>query len=145
MRFLAKLSHYCFCNCCEAVDKLIIPGLLTISLCLDFFCSGWLMHESANKNSLKLIYRVLKYAWQNKYPSKRSSFFLWDKSRCSRVDVAKEMFGGPPFTASEVEDVKTFWRILLFLVIGSLTKVWLFSYVAAENMSFHLSSHCPAN
>ena len=142
MRFLAKLSHYCFCNCYEAVDKLIIPGLLTISLCLDFFCSGWLMHESANKNSLKLIYRVLKYAWQNKYPSKRSSFFLWDKSRCSRVDVAKEMFGGP-FAAREVEDVKTFWRILLILVIGSLYgSLVIFINVAAEKMSFHFSSHC---
>jgi len=145
MRFLAKLSHYCFCHHYEEVDKLIIPGMLTVSLCLDFFCSGWLIHEPVSKNSLRLIYKVLKYAWLNKYPSKRSNFFLWDRNRCSRIDVAKNMFGGP-FTTSEVEDVKTFWRILLVLVIGSIYgSMVIFINRDAEKMSFHFSKDCPVD
>ena len=42
----------------------------------------------------------------------------WDDRRFSRFDLAKQKFGGP-FTTKEVEDVKTFFKILVVVILGS--------------------------
>ena len=142
-RFLSEMSHNCFCHHYEGIDTLIIPGLLTVALCLDFICSGWLLHEPVFKNSLLLIYQVLKYAVKNKYPHKRSTFSLWDKKQYSRVDLAKTTFGGP-FTVQQVEDVKSFWRIVLIMSIASLYgSLVIYMNEAGKKLGFHLNSYCP--
>ena len=48
------------------------------------------------------------------YPERRSAFTYWEQEIPSRIDLAKQKYGGP-FTTEEVEDVKTFFRILLLL------------------------------
>ena len=60
------------------------------------------------------MYRVLKFATQNKYPVNRSAFTYWEEEIPSRIDLGKTKYGGP-FTTEEVEDVKTFFRILTLL------------------------------
>ena len=71
-----------------------------------------------NHNPLKTVYRVLKFAKQHKYPVQRSAFTYWEEEIPSRIDLGKTKYGGP-FTTEEVEDVKTFFRILALLAAMS--------------------------
>ena len=72
-------------------------------------------------NPIKHILKVLMYVWKHKYPVRRSAF-TYGEDPPSRLDLAKERYGGP-FTTEQVEDVKTFWRIILILIslFGFLT------------------------
>lgn len=72
------------------------------------------IEKKTKKNPLRLIFEVLKYAAMNKYPLARSAFTYNDEECHSRINFAKRRFGGP-FTTEQVEDVKSFWRILLLL------------------------------
>ena len=76
-------------------------------------------------NPLILIYKVLKYAWKHTCPENRSAFTYWEDHIPPCIDLGKEKYGGP-FTTEEVEDTKSFFRILflLFTLLG-----------------FHLSGH----
>ena len=57
----------------------------------------------------------MNFVRKHKYPLRRSAFTYCDDHIPSRLDFAKERFGGP-FTTEQVEDVKTFLSILLILV-----------------------------
>ncbi len=102
---------YCF----KMATDLLLAVLLTLALCSDFLFSYLLVKEPVAHNPLKLIFRVLLYAINNRYPRERSSFSYWDDRECSRLDLAKKIYGGP-FTAEQVEDVKIFFRIFRFLI-----------------------------
>ena len=86
-------------------------------------------------NPLKLIYQVLKYAVKNKYPRLRSAFTYWEDKPYSRIDLGKNKYGGP-FTIEQVEDVKTFFRILavfgfctpMFILVSSLHTLFYIQY-----------------
>ena len=81
--------------------------------------------EKPGHNPLVLIYKVLKYAWKHTFPENRSAFTYWENDIPPRIDLGKNKYGGP-FTTEEVEDTKSFFRILflLFSLLG-----------------FHLSGH----
>ena len=89
------LSFFLFCNCCS--------------------------HKHFNKdkvqyNPYKMIVKILNFARKNKYPvGPTSAFAYYDDTIPSRIDYAKERYGGP-FTTLDVEDVKTFIRVLLVLI-----------------------------
>ena len=84
---------------------------LPVVLC----CHGYLIVEPVSQtNPVKLILNVLGFARRHKRPLFRSAFTYGETSP-SRLDLAKKRYGGP-FTTEEVEDVKSFWRILLILV-----------------------------
>ena len=69
------------------------------------------------KNPIKLIVRVLCYARKHKYPENRSALTYWEEKAPSRLDLGKGKYGGP-FKEEEVENVKTFFRILpLFIAV----------------------------
>ena len=61
------------------------------------------------------MYSIIKFAKSHKHPLRRSAFTHCDNYIPSRFDFAKERFGGP-FTTEQVEDVKTFLRILVVLL-----------------------------
>ena len=94
----------------------VIPGLAAIS-------SLVLLHKSkrhlyilrAGLNPFKNIYKVLKYSWNHKVPQHRSAFTYWEEDIPRRIDLGKNKYGGP-FTNEEVEDTKTFLRILPLLL-----------------------------
>ena len=88
--------------------------LVSIAMCSKFLFSHWLLDHRQNHNPLKTVYRVLKFAKQHKYPVNRSAFTYWEEEIPSRIDLGKTKYGGP-FTTEEVEDVKTFFRILTLL------------------------------
>ena len=64
-------------------------------------------------NPIRQIYVILKFVCQNSQPLSRSAFTYGEIP--SRMDYAKQRYGGP-YTTEEVEDVKTFGRILLVLL-----------------------------
>ena len=71
--------------------------------------------QKAGHNPFKNIYHVLKYSWKHKVPEHRSAFTYWEEDIPHRVDLGKNKYGGP-FTNEEVEDTKTFLRILPLLL-----------------------------
>ena len=83
-------------------------------LCLLTYSKKHLNIDRVGEHPLKLIYRVLKYSWQHKCPERRSAFTYWEEDIPPRIDLGKSKYGGP-FTTEEVEDTKTFLRILLLL------------------------------
>lgn len=88
-------------------------ALFSLSLCLHF----QLQHKFDSiriDNAYKTVYGVLKYAFQNKYPRNRSALTYWEDKVPKRIDFAKDKFGGP-FSHENVENVKTFLRILVIL------------------------------
>ena len=86
----------------------------------------WLIKEPVAKNPFRLVYSVIKYAIKNKQPQLRSAFTYCEDELPSRIDFGKSKYGGP-FTIEEVEDVKTFLRLL---VIAFTTSI-LFGIVVA--------------
>ena len=71
--------------------------------------------QKAGLNPLKNMYKVLKYSWKHKVPEHRSAFTYWEEDIPRRIDLGKNKYGGP-FTNEEVEDTKTFLRILPLLL-----------------------------
>ena len=89
--------------------------LLTVSLCVVHYRKVWFFLEPAGINPYKLVYRVVKFAYQHKVPLRRSAFTYCDEESPTKLDVGKHKFGGP-FTTKQVEDVKAFWGILKVLI-----------------------------
>ena len=88
------------------------------------------------KNPIKLIVRVLCYARKHKHPENRSALTYWEEEAPSRLDLGKEKYGGP-FTEEEVEDVKTFIRMLpLFTAIFGFTCGIDHNWVFTSDISF---------
>ena len=71
--------------------------------------------QRAGFNPFKNIYKVLKYSWKHKVPEHRSALTYWEEDIPRRIDLGKNKYGGP-FTNEEVEDTKTFLRILPLLL-----------------------------
>ena len=96
----------------------------------------------ARFNAFKHLWKVMCFARKHKYPVRRSAFTYNEMP--SRLDLAKERYGGP-FSSQEVEDVKSFWQILLVLLVLSPTYFMDWSselagkYLTFCNQSFNLS------
>ena len=113
--------------CIMLVNFRIEATILQIAACLIiflvavamlvFFCVSkkHFYIQRAGFNPFKNIYRVLKYAWKHKVPERRSAFTYWEEDIPPRIDLGKDKYGGP-FTTEEVEDTKTFLRILPLLL-----------------------------
>ena len=93
------------------VSMLFAVAVSSVALCLDFLCRNWLVIEPVSQNPLKSVLSVLKYAATHKHPARRSALTYWEEDIPSRIDLGKSKYGGP-FTTEQVEDVKTFFRLL---------------------------------
>ncbi len=71
--------------------------------------------QPTRRNTISTIYSILLYAKKHKYPERRSALTYWEDFNPGRIDLGKEKYGGP-FTAEEVENTKSFLRILLLLI-----------------------------
>ena len=100
-----------------SVLSMAVLQLLTasIGLCHLIYSKRDLNIDRTGENPLKLIYMVLRYAWNHTCPENRSAFTYWEEDIPSRIDLGKSKYGGP-FTTEEVEDAKTFLSILLLLL-----------------------------
>ena len=99
--------------------------------------------------SLKTIYRVLKFAAKHKSPLNRSAFTYWEEDIPSRIDLGKSKYGGP-FTTEQVEDVKTILRLLAislpfyFLIFSSLFQIGVLKKSTDINLGLTLCT-APVN
>ena len=136
--------HYCNTRQ-KAIFRIIlytmpVSFLILLVLCLILsYCTRHRFNKDRVKyNPYKLIYKVLNFARKNKYPvGPVSAFTRCYNFRPSRLDYAKERYGGP-FTTSDVEDVKSFKNV--FLILLALGPV----YVADPPMQsfiFHMFSN----
>ncbi len=98
----------------DMIVTLLATAFVTLALCSNFVFKEWLVVEPCNQNPLRVVVAVLKYAATHKRPAFRSAFTYWEQDIPSRIDLAKTKYGGT-FTTEQVEDVKTFFRILLII------------------------------
>ena len=86
-----------------------------IALILTCRCHRHLFTEPVgHTNPVKQIIKVITFIGKHKQPVRRSAF-TYGEPPPSRLDLAKERYGGP-FTTVQVEDVKSFGHILLLML-----------------------------
>ena len=108
------------CNINSPYDVYGVGGLvLCLMVCFIFVViflrRRWFYCEPGHYNPYKMVVKVLNFARKHKYPLQRSAFTYCDDEEPSRIDFAKKRYGGP-FTTEQVEDVKTFFKILCVLL-----------------------------
>ena len=127
-----KLIYICLG---EAYDSLLPEFLvcvcLTIMVVLALLCNQIFLKEPITQNPFQLIYKVIKYAIKTKHPRCRSAFTYCEDDLPSRIDFGKHKYGGP-FTTEEVEDVKTFLRILVCIFITTAMTCGMLSLNSLE-------------
>ena len=115
---------------------LLFMGIIAYCKC-HWFCNK----GKAKRNSYKVIFKVLNFARKHKHPLRRSAFTYTDDEVPSRIDFAKERYGGP-FTTEQVEDVKTFLRILtIFLSLGPVFVIKVPSVAVFSTFAQHFTTN----
>ena len=100
------------------MEEFLICICLTVVVILTFVFDNLFLKEPITQNPFQLIYKVIKYTIKNKHPRCRSAFTYCEDELPSRIDFGKSKYGGP-FTIEEVENVKTFLRLLIVIFVGS--------------------------
>ena len=100
------------------VWQLVMCIYLSIALSSMLMFNHWLVKEPVTQNPLKLVYSVIRYTIKHKHPECRSAFTYCEDEPPSRMDFGKRKYGGP-FTIEQVEDVKTFLRFIVFILLGT--------------------------
>ena len=102
--------------------------VMIATLCFCCFKQHLVIEPAQHNNPVKLIWKVMKYAWTHKQPVRRGAF-TYGEFPPSRLDLCKERYGGP-FTTVQVEDVKSFLYILSIVIgtfgygfVGSKSKI----------------------
>ena len=89
-----------------------------VLLLISYWKRRWFISDSGQSNPYKTVFKVISFAWKHKNPLRRTAFAYSDDYIPTRLDFAKERFGGP-FTTEQVEDVKVLRRIIaVLLAIG---------------------------
>ena len=96
----------------------------------------WFMTENVRDNPYRVVYNVIKFALQHKKPIRRSAFTYCENERPSRLDFAKQRYGGP-FTTEQVEDVKVLFNMLKVLL--SLSPVFFLDLSSTSTFIHHIS------
>ena len=98
------------------ITGIVAFAFTSFALCLHvWFYYHYELVGIQKKNPYKIVYNVLKYTWYHKTPEKRSSLTYWENRLPKRIDFGKRKYGGP-FSEEDVENVKTFWRIVAVLL-----------------------------
>ena len=102
----------------SGISVAILGVFSFISISIMLFCccdchSHFTTEPVGRINPVKHMFKVLNYARHHSQPVFRSAFTYGEVP--SRLDLAKNRYGGL-FTTEEVEDVKTFGRILFVLI-----------------------------
>ena len=115
MAMIYTLSENNQVNIAFTVLIVLLPFLSTLTSLIIAICSKryFITEPVGHVNPLKLIVKVLYYIGKHKQPVRRSAFTYGEVP--SRLDIAKERYGGP-FTTEQVEDIKSFKRILVLML-----------------------------
>ena len=125
---LVQLGVACMGTCSFEQDVIrflvSLPFMFILALCVLMVVGRWKQRwfhtEPVRHNPYKTVFQVIRFSWKHKYPIQYNTFE--DGEQASRLDYAKERYGGP-FTTEQVEDVKTFLKI--FSVLLSLGPVFI--------------------
>ena len=102
-------------NICEVIFGISLAICFIVVLVKFCTTKNHFYIERAGLNPFKKMCHFLKYSWKHKVPEHRSAFTYWEEDIPRRIDLGKNKYGGP-FTNEEVEDTKTFLRILPLLL-----------------------------
>ena len=115
---LSFISNYIIQTPSTVLVSTCVSGFLTLMIIVSLHVfNSHLNRVHEVSNPVRLIASVLMYAKRNKYPERRSALTYWENDYPSRIDFGKRRFGGP-FTEEEVENVKTFGRIIPVLLLS---------------------------
>ena len=116
------VAHFCHqfiqTNSLLSYTTIIFAIIITVVIILSCWKHHWFHSEPHTHNPYGIVYRVLKFAAKHDKPLRRSALTYCDDERPTRIEFAKQKYGGP-FTTEMVEDVKTFLRILIMLFVMS--------------------------
>ncbi len=115
----------------ERLQEFLICICLTLMVILSLSCDQIFLKEPITQNPFKLIYKVIKYAIKTKHPRCRSAFTYCEDELPSRIDFGKRKYGGP-FTTEEVENVKTFLRLIIVIFVSSAGAIGALSLNSVE-------------
>ena len=115
------------------IAALLIPCIAAAAGTVINLCGyTWFVKREKVGNPLLVIYRVLRYTASVKRPLYRSAFSYDGRPTPSRIDLAKETHFGK-FSDEQVEDVKTFLRILVMLIsLAGFLCISMHWYVCAQ-------------
>ena len=116
-----------------APEGIHIVSILAVVISCCVFLNRTTFMQLSTRNPLILIGHVLNYARKTKYPRHRSALTYWLDDYPPRIDLGKTKYGGP-FTEEEVENVKTFFRLIPVMLITLLV------YIPAEPLGRFYSS-----
>ena len=128
----------------------LFPVLCLVIICSTMFllASKWLIIEPKSPQALKTIYQVLKFAAKHKAPIYRSALTYWEEDVPSRLDLGKTKYGGP-FSIEQVENVKTFLRILvmsfpIFIILIAFWSIYIDSnkimFESVKNLNLNITN-----
>lgn len=113
--------------------------IMVITLIVIFIKRHTFYREFGSINPYKMVFKVICYALKHRHPTRRRSAFYYHSGiQPTRLDFAKEPFGGP-FTTEHVENVKTFLQILSILL--SLGPLFILKVSASYFMYQHFVHH----
>ena len=122
-----------------------IPFFVIVLFMLVFVISLWKRHwfnvETRHQNPCSIILKILNFARKHNHALQRSAFTFTDNEKPSRLDFAKAIYGGP-FTTEQVEDTKTFFKILMVLLaLGPIFTIDVpSSYLGFMLFSLHMGN-----
>ena len=127
-------------NIVSTVQPMLAVLVTTVAILLHACCSGWYFKGRERENPIKLVLKVLIFSASAKrqFPRYRRAFRYGEAPK-PRIELAKKDYDGI-FTSEEVEDVKTFCRIVL--VIFSLTG--FFASYSAVSSNYACRGFCVA-
>ncbi len=126
------------------LGMIIVCTCITVVISAFFILNSELVKEPTTQNPFKLIYKVMQYAIKHKHPRCRSAFTYCEDELPSRIDFGKSKYGGP-FTVEQVEDVKTFLRLLVATAIASIIASIIITLHRLEYKLIKAFLHNPSN
>ena len=109
-----KYQHIEF-HTVSSLHAVFVCSLISLAIVLHVCFKGCYFRDKERENPLKLVTKVLFYAaFAKRQQPRHRRAFRYGEGRKPRLELAKEEYDGI-FTSEEVEDVKTFCRIVLVL------------------------------
>ena len=113
-----------------SLASLLAIANCSLALVIIFCCRYCFYIRNERRNPLQLVFRVTRASFKATYDPYQSAFTI-NKDRPPRLDLAKRKHGGP-FITLQVENVKTFYHLLL--VLCSMVTIFLL----VEGVSLHI-------
>lgn len=116
---------------------LIQMAFLTAAVCLDLIFSSKLHKDAKIHNTVKKVKDISAFILKHDQPvgHRKARTFTYEAPP-ARSDFAKQSYGGP-YEDDEVEEVTSFWRIIVILLAGG------FGVFLIQSVSLYNIRHVP--